>query len=148
MSKEEKIHLHIGDDDEDDYQVGYGKPPRHSQFKRGQSGNPRGRKPRVAYEEDDLPFRRYMMEPAIARINGKKMHVRKFETVLFKLYQKAMEGDFRSIKLLIEQTGGFKEFREEHKRQMTEASRKMVDEILKMANTWEFGPDDKKTGGS
>ena len=28
----------------DDYQVGYRKPPRHSQFKPGQSGNPRGRK--------------------------------------------------------------------------------------------------------
>ena len=26
-----------------DYEVGYGKPPRHSQFKPGQSGNPRGR---------------------------------------------------------------------------------------------------------
>lgn len=28
----------------DAYQVGYRKPPRHSQFKPGQSGNPRGRK--------------------------------------------------------------------------------------------------------
>ena len=26
------------------YEVGYGKPPKHSQFKRGQSGNPQGRK--------------------------------------------------------------------------------------------------------
>src|SRR5437868_15411219 len=30
-------------DHERDYEVGYGKPPRHSRFKRGQSGNPRGR---------------------------------------------------------------------------------------------------------
>lgn len=30
--------------DKDDCEVGYGKPPRHSQFKPGQSGNPRGRK--------------------------------------------------------------------------------------------------------
>lgn len=28
----------------DDYPVGYRKPPKHSQFKPGQSGNPRGRK--------------------------------------------------------------------------------------------------------
>ncbi len=27
-----------------DYDVGYGKPPKHSRFKPGQSGNPRGRK--------------------------------------------------------------------------------------------------------
>jgi hypothetical protein len=30
-------------DDRGDYQVGYGKPPRHTQFAKGQSGNPRGR---------------------------------------------------------------------------------------------------------
>jgi hypothetical protein len=27
------------------YQVGYGRPPQHTRFKRGQSGNPRGRRP-------------------------------------------------------------------------------------------------------
>ena len=26
-----------------DYDVGYGKPPRHTRFQKGQSGNPRGR---------------------------------------------------------------------------------------------------------
>ena len=30
-------------DDEGDHEVGYGNPPRHSQFIKGQSGNPRGR---------------------------------------------------------------------------------------------------------
>jgi Family of unknown function (DUF5681) len=28
---------------ERDYEVGYGKPPRHTRFKKGQSGNPKGR---------------------------------------------------------------------------------------------------------
>jgi hypothetical protein len=27
----------------EDYDVGYGKPPQHTQFRRGQSGNPGGR---------------------------------------------------------------------------------------------------------
>ena len=31
----------------DPYKVGYGKPPRHSQFKKGQSGNPQGRPKQV-----------------------------------------------------------------------------------------------------
>ena len=30
-------------DDERDYEVGYGKPPRHTRFELGRSGNPRGR---------------------------------------------------------------------------------------------------------
>ena len=32
-------------DDEGDHEVGYGKSPRHRQFVKGQSGNPRGRPP-------------------------------------------------------------------------------------------------------
>ena len=30
-------------DEVNDYEVGYGKPPKHSQFKKGRSGNPKGR---------------------------------------------------------------------------------------------------------
>jgi Family of unknown function (DUF5681) len=26
-----------------DYQIGYGKPPRHARYQKGRSGNPRGR---------------------------------------------------------------------------------------------------------
>ena len=33
-------------DDPRDYEVGYGKPPVHSRFKPGQSGNPKGRRTR------------------------------------------------------------------------------------------------------
>ena len=32
-------------DDERDYEVGYAKPPEHTRFVKGQSGNPRGRAP-------------------------------------------------------------------------------------------------------
>lgn len=31
---------------QNDYEVGYKKPPKHSQFKKGQSGNPKGRPPK------------------------------------------------------------------------------------------------------
>jgi len=30
---------------EHDYEVGYGRPPRYTRFRKGQSGNPRGRPP-------------------------------------------------------------------------------------------------------
>ena len=31
--------VHVGDDD---YKVGYRKPPEHTKFKKGKSGNPKG----------------------------------------------------------------------------------------------------------
>ena len=33
-------------DDDKDYEVGYKKPPKHTQFQPGQSGNPAGRPPK------------------------------------------------------------------------------------------------------
>lgn len=35
----------MSEDKDDDEYVGYGKPPKHSQFKKGASGNPKGRPP-------------------------------------------------------------------------------------------------------
>ena len=32
-------------DKDGDYEVGYGKPPRHTRFVKGRSGNPRGKPP-------------------------------------------------------------------------------------------------------
>ncbi len=66
MSKERKI-IHL---DDDAYSVGYCKPPKTSQFKKGQSGNPRGRKHRVSYEEDDFPIRKFMLEFVPVKIDG------------------------------------------------------------------------------
>jgi hypothetical protein len=145
-----KIIAHIDDNAEDsgEYEVGYRKPPKRHRFKPGQSGNPRGRKSRVAYEEDDLPFRRYMMEQAVAKIGGKDRTVTKFEVVFFKLFQKAMEGDFKSIKFLIEQSGGFKEFRAEWKRQKSSADLQMIDEVLKAGEKWLNPVDAEKIRGS
>lgn len=33
------------------YKVGYGKPPKHTQWKPGQSGNPKGRSKKIAREK-------------------------------------------------------------------------------------------------
>jgi Family of unknown function (DUF5681) len=37
-----------------DYDVGWGKPPQHSRFKKGQSGSPNGRPPKARNLKTDL----------------------------------------------------------------------------------------------
>ena len=51
------------DDDSDEQIVGYGRPPRHSRFKPGQSGNPKGR------AKGRLPLGRLLDKHLDARIN-------------------------------------------------------------------------------
>jgi len=41
-------------EDKDDYDVGYGKPPKDTQFKKGQSGNPNGRPKNTKNFKTDL----------------------------------------------------------------------------------------------
>lgn len=59
-----------------DYEVGYGKPPEHSRFKKGQSGNPNGR-PRKAKANNrgswaDIVFEECQREFTVKE-NGKEI---------------------------------------------------------------------------
>lgn len=76
-----------------DYDVGYGKPPREHQFKRGQSGNPKGRQPR---DKDTRTvgehLRDILSETMGAVINGKPTRITKKDGILLKLVNDAISG--------------------------------------------------------
>ena len=83
------------------YDVGYGKPPKQSQFKKGKSGNPRGRPKR-------RPDLRRMMDEFLAEkitvsTNGRQERVRRDEALIMSAFSKAMKGHSHSIKLFIEE---------------------------------------------
>src|SRR5215469_5153687 len=58
-----------------DYEVGYGKPPRSSRFKKGQSGNPRGR-PSGSKNLSTL-LSEALNEPVIVTENGRRRLARR-----------------------------------------------------------------------
>lgn len=79
--------------------VGYGKPPRRTQFRRGQSGNPRGR-PRGARTFPNL-LEEALAEPVVVNENGRRRKASKLQVIVKQLVNKAVQGDHRSIQLLM-----------------------------------------------
>lgn len=74
----------------DDGAIGYGKPPRSSQFRKGQSGNPRGR-PRGRPSE--APYEAVLGQMVTIRENGIERRVTAAEAFLLHVTKKGLEGD-------------------------------------------------------
>ena len=82
-----------------DYSVGYGKPPIHSRFKKGQSGNPKGRQ--KGSKNLSTLMEHALDEPVTIKENGSQKVITKREAFLKQLVNKAASGDLRSIQLAI-----------------------------------------------
>ena len=77
-----------------EYKVGYGKPPKSGQFKRGKSGNPKGR-PRGSLKlATDLAAE--LNEQITVREDGKPRRVSKQRALIKSLMAKALQGDIRA----------------------------------------------------
>jgi Family of unknown function (DUF5681) len=80
------------------YKVGPGKPPLHSRFKKGQSGNPRGRRAK------NLPalLVEALNQPVAVTENGRRRLVTKREAVIAQLVDKSAAADLRATKMLLD----------------------------------------------
>lgn len=85
-----------------DYEVGYGRPPKHSQFKKGQSGNPKGRKKGARGLKTDL--RAELSERIEVTESGKVLKLTKQRLMVKQLAAKALKGDVRAIGKLADLT--------------------------------------------
>jgi hypothetical protein len=92
----------VSDTKDSDYDVGFGKPPKHTQFHKGRSGNPTGRA-RGSRNASTL-LDEALSERVIVAENGRRRKVTKFEVVLTQLVNKAAQGEHRSTRLLLEWT--------------------------------------------
>lgn len=74
----------------DHEQIGYKQPPKASKFRKGQSGNPRGR-PRNSHRE--IPYDAVLGQMVTIREDGRERRVTAAEAFLLKLTQKGLAGD-------------------------------------------------------
>lgn len=82
-----------------DEDVGYGKPPKASQFKPGKSGNPKGR-PKGAKNEATM-LEELLNRKIEIRQNGKVRKITILEGILHKLAEDSLKGNTKSAAFVL-----------------------------------------------
>lgn len=80
-------------------QVGYGRPPQSGRFRKGQSGNPKGR-PRGRHR--DLPHDHVLGQMVTIREDGRTRRVTAAEAFLLQLTNKGLEGNSAAARSSLE----------------------------------------------
>jgi hypothetical protein len=80
------------------YDVGYGKPPQRTQYRKGRSGNPKGR-PKGTLNLATV-LERTKREPVIIRVNGRPKKITKLQAAVTQVANKAATGDLKAVQLL------------------------------------------------
>ncbi|NKB39007.1 MAG: hypothetical protein GKR93_17890 [Gammaproteobacteria bacterium] len=88
--KIQRVKLIKHDSDE----VGYGKPPKHTQFQPGQSGNPKGRPTGTKNLKTD--FEEELSEPLQITEGGRTKTISKQRGIVKRTVTKAVNGDARA----------------------------------------------------
>src|SRR5665213_2495307 len=84
-----------------DYDVGYAKPPEATRFKKGQSGNPKGRQPKTAVEDMRLLLDRILAEEVTEREGGRTRTMTNLESMLHIQMTNALKGSKSATRALI-----------------------------------------------
>src|SRR5947209_5042088 len=107
----------------DGYEVGYAKPPIATQFKKGRSGNPAGRKKNERVEDLRVLIDELLAEPVEVRVDGKVREMTALEATLHGLQMNALKGNSkaaRAVFKLAQKSGQFRKARPESAIVLTE----------------------------
>ena len=85
---------------ENEYEVGYKKPPVETRFKKGQSGNPTGKSKKKIVRELNPGKILESIEEIVVPIDGKPKRMKKGEIYFRQLFTKAIKGDLTAARLI------------------------------------------------
>jgi hypothetical protein len=89
---------------ERNYKVGRGKPPVHTRFKKGQSGNPKGRrKGKVTVADVDAMLDQVLNSLIDVNENGRPQKMSKLRALLTQIVNKGLKGHHASTSLVMSQ---------------------------------------------
>jgi hypothetical protein len=80
------------------YEVGYGRPPKDTQFKKGQSGNPAGRPKGTRNFKTDLEEE--LQERVRITEGGKSEEVSKQRALVKRTFEKGINGDMLAVAMI------------------------------------------------
>ena len=81
------------------YRIGYAKPPLHTRFKKGQSGNPAGRPKGI--QSIGWKISKELSKSVRTRRGNKPTKVTKRELNVLQVVNKALRGDVRALALIL-----------------------------------------------
>lgn len=130
------------DDHNKSYDVGFGKPPRPSQFRKGFSGNPNGR-PKGRRNLATV-LERTLREKVIINENGVRRTVTKLEAAVKQLVNQAASGDLVAMRQLSALAGSAEHDQLAHPpRQLGQDDHKVMENVLKRFKTCSDGEDNE-----
>jgi hypothetical protein len=129
-------------DDDLGYEIGFGRPPDHSKFRAGVSGNPRGRPKNKRNLATVLE--RTLQEKIVVNENGVRKTLTKLEAAIKQLVNKAASGDLGALR----QLGALARSAEEQgvdppTKQIADADLKVMQGVLKRLEGCKKGEDDE-----
>jgi len=87
------------------YEVGFGRPPKHTRWHKGHSGNPNRTRKRISRPVVEMIDEFFADEIEIVE-NGISRRVTNFEAILLQLWSKVMAGNKRALNVFLK----YKEF--------------------------------------
>ncbi|WP_291846584.1 DUF5681 domain-containing protein [Bradyrhizobium sp.] len=98
----------------DDDRSGYGRPPKKSRWKKGQSGNPNRRRPVRTYGTVEI-IDRLFQRPVEIKLNGEMKKVSTLEAIMMQLLHKESAGNHRATRVRLK----YQEFSIQHSKRTT-----------------------------